>query len=285
VESLKILGIDLGGTNVRAGLVCGENLLQVVTDTIPGQGTVGQILDSIFTAIDKIMEPGIAGIGIGVPSVVDIERGIVYDVQNIPSWKEVHLKHILEERYRVPVYVNNDANCFALGEKYYGKGQGCHSLVGLILGTGFAAGLILDGRLYSGLHCGAGEIGMLPYRDAVYESYCSGQFFRDNFGIDGAQAARQAEAGKASARDMFVEYGRHLGEAIKMVLYAYDPQMIVLGGSIRKSFAFYKDAMWASVRSFAYANSLSGLRIEVSELEHVAVLGAAALYLDRQRTA
>ena len=94
-------------------------------------------MDQICGLIDESKPENLDGIGIGVPSVVDIEKGIVYDVQNIPSWKEVHLKSIMEERYCAATFVNNDANCFALGEKYFGKGLGHKSVIGLILGTGF----------------------------------------------------------------------------------------------------------------------------------------------------
>ncbi len=73
--------------------------------------------------IGRVFTPNAAGIGVGVPSVVDIDQGIVYDVQNIPSWKEVPLGRILGERFGRPVYVNNDANCFAAGEKHFGKGK------------------------------------------------------------------------------------------------------------------------------------------------------------------
>src|SRR5690606_24955530 len=112
-----------------------------------------------------------------VPSVVDVDKGIVYDVQNIPSWKEVPLKAIMEERYGVPVQVNNDANCFALGEKYFGQGRDSKAFIGLTLGTGLGAGIILNDKLYAGPNCGAGEFGMVPYLDYHYEYYASGQFF------------------------------------------------------------------------------------------------------------
>jgi glucokinase len=81
---------------------------------------------------------------------VDVEKGIVYSVINIPSWHEVPLKQILEDRFGLPVFVNNDANCFAMGELYYGSGRGYRHLVGLIVGTGLGAGIVVNGRLYSG---------------------------------------------------------------------------------------------------------------------------------------
>ncbi len=187
---------------------------------------------------------------------------------------------ILEERYGIPVLVNNDANCFALGEKHFGKGVGCRSLIGLIMGTGFAAGIVADGKLYAGTHCGAGEVGMLPYLDSIYEHYCCGQFFTRHAGHTGEEVFQRARAGDEDALQVFAEFGHHLGEGIKAVLYAYDPPVIVLGGSVRKAFRFFEDAMWKSIRTFAYANSLTSLRIEISDLEHVAILGAAALHVD-----
>jgi len=241
---------------------------------------VGEVLDQLCGLIDRVKTRDVDGIGIGVPSVVDLETGIVYDVQNIPSWQEVPLKSILEHRYTVPVLVNNDANCFALGEKHFGKGVGCRSLIGLIVGTGCAGGIIIDGTLYPGVNCGAGEFGMIPYLESVYEHYCAGQFFTRHVGQTGEEVFRRAADGDREAAEVFAEFGHHLGEAIKTILYAYDPEMIILGGSVRKAFQFFEAAMWETVRSFAFSNSITSLRIEVSELEHVAILGSAALHYD-----
>jgi len=276
----SIIGVDLGGTNVRAAVVRDQRLGDVSAVQVNPRGSAEEVLDQICGLIDRTRSGEIDGIGIGVPSVVDLETGIVYDVQNIPSWREVPLKAILEERYRVPVLVNNDANCFALGERHFGAGIGCRSLVGLILGTGFAGGIVIDGRLYPGKDCGAGEFGMIPYLDSIYEYYCSGQFFTRQMGQTGAEVFRRAVAGDGPAVRAFAEFGHHLGEAVKTILYAYDPEAIILGGSVRKAFRFFQDAMWEAIRSFAYANSVKHLTIAVSELEHVAILGAAALHYD-----
>jgi glucokinase len=276
----KILGVDLGGTNVRAALVRDQRLGEVSSVHLNPQGSAEEVLDQLCGLIDRTTSRDIDGVGIGVPSVVDLERGIVYDVQNIPSWREVPLKSILEERYAVPVLVNNDANCFALGEKHFGRGIGCHSLIGLILGTGFAGGIIIDGRLYPGRNCGAGEFGMIPYLESIYEHYCSGQFFTRQVGQTGAVVFRRAADGDRDAVRVFAEFGHHLGQAVKTILYAYDPEMIILGGSVRKASRFFEGAMWESIRSFAFSNSIKSLKIAVSELEHVAILGAAALHYD-----
>ena len=281
----SILGVDVGGTNARAALVRDQRLGEVSSVRIHPQGSAEEVLDQLCGLIDRTKPGDVDGVGIGVPSVVDIVKGIVYDVQNIPSWREVPLKAILEDRYAVPVLVNNDANCFALGEKHFGKGIGCRSLIGLILGTGFAGGIIIDGRLYPGRNCGAGEFGLIPYLESIYEHYCSGQFFTRHAGQTGAELFRRATEGDREAMKVFAEFGHHLGQAVKTILYAYDPETIVLGGSVRKAFRFFEDAMWESIRSFAFSNSIKSLTIAVSELEHVAILGAAALHYDAELAA
>ncbi len=276
----NIIGVDLGGTNARAALVSDQRLGEVSTAKINPDGSVDEVLEQLCGLIDHVKPRDIDGIGIGVPSVVDLARGIVYDVQNIPSWKEVPIKSILEKRYSVPVLANNDANCFALGEKHFGKGIGYRSVIGLIVGTGFAGGIIVDGKLYPGMNCGAGEFGMIPYLDSIYEHYCAGQYFTRQVGQTGAELFQRAVEGSQEAIEAFSKFGHHLGEGIKMIVYAYDPQMIILGGSVRRAFRFFEEAMWESIRSFAFSPAIKSLKIEVSELEHVALLGAAALHYD-----
>ena len=273
----NFVGIDLGGTHVRAGLVRAGELSEIATTRIQADGSVEQVLRQIHDLIEGMDISGIDAIGVGVPSVVDVEKGIVYDVQNIPSWKEIHLKSIFEGKYSVPVYVNNDANCFALGEKHFGKGQGYQSIIGLIIGTGFGAGIIVNDQLYSGANCGAGEFGMMPYLDSIYEHYCGGQFFDLHKGQSGEQLFGQALDGDKDALRIFTEYGEHLGNGIKAILYAYDPEIIILGGSVRKAFELFERSMWDAIASFAYPRSIKHLKIEVSELDNIAILGAAAL--------
>ena len=278
-----VIGVDLGGTNVRAGLVVEGRLAGVRSVPVRGQGAEGDVLEDLFSAVDAIIGPDVAGIGAGVPSIIDLKTGTVYDVQNIPSWKKVPLKAILEERYRLPVYVNNDANCFAAGEKHFGKLGPYDSAVGLIVGTGLGAGVIANGRLYSGVNCGAGEFGMLPYLDRNFEAYASGQFFRRVHGTSGREVAERAGRGEAKALEIFGEFGRHLGEAVKAICYAVDPEIIVLGGSVSRSYGHFRAALWRAFQSYAYSLAKERLKIEVSETENIAILGAAALYFDAAR--
>jgi len=275
-----IIGIDLGGTNIRGGLVSENKLTNIVSQKISAQGSEEEVLQQLFTLTDKLITHSVIAIGIGVPGLADIINGIVYDVINIPSWKQVPLRKKMEERYSLPVSINNDANCFALGEFYFGKGIGCSSMIGLTIGTGLGSGIIINKKLYSGFTGGAGEFGMIDYLDKCYEYYASGQFFQNVYNIDGEVVFRRAADGDAEAVKMYKEMGTHLGNAIKMMLYALDVELIILGGSVRHAFPYFNKTMWRQIKTLAFKRSPNLLRIEVSALENIGILGAAALCYD-----
>ena len=276
---MKVLGIDIGGTNIRAGLVENNVVVRIESLKIKKAGSETEIMDDLNFLIGKFMSEKIDGIGIGVPSLVDSEKGIVYDATNIPAWKEVHLKAQIEAKNGIPVYVNNDANCFVMGEKYFGGVKAYNNIVGLIIGTGLGSGLVLNNHLYVGENCGAGEFGMIPFRDHDFEYYCSGQFFDNVYELTGEEVKQRAEGGDPGALEIFAQFGSNLGEAIKVIMLAVDPEIFILGGSVSKSYGFFKDAMWKSIRKFLYVHSSDKIKVEVSETNHIALLGAAALYI------
>ena len=278
-----ILGIDLGGTNVRAGRVRGMEIEALAARRISAQAAEEQVLQEVFDSADRVFDDSVVGIGCGVPSLVDVDRGIVYSVENIPSWREVALKDRLEERYGVDAFINNDANAFAVGELHFGKARSYRDVVALTIGTGLGAGIVIDGRLYSGSNCGAGEIGAMPHRGHKIETHCSGEFFQREAGEPGHLTFERAECGEEEARRLFHRFGLELGHAILILLYAYDPELLVLGGSISKAYRWFEEGMRERLKGFAYQHALERLTITVSETENVAVLGAAALYLDARR--
>ncbi|MEE9372469.1 MAG: ROK family protein [Saprospiraceae bacterium] len=280
-----LIGVDLGGTKVHVAEIIGTNgesgiIKRENKININANGTTNEVLGELIKVIKTVWDKDTKGIGIGIPSVCDIEKGIVYDVQNIPSWKEVHLKDILEQEFKIPVYLNNDANCFAIGEKYFGCGKKYTNFIGLILGTGMAGGIIIDNKLYNGINCGSGEFGMMPYKKHFYEHYCTGRYFKRKYNMKGEEMYKLATSGDKKALMAFRNFGKHVGNAIKAILYAYDPEAIILGGSVSKSYIFYKDEVLKSLESIVYKKTIENFRIEVSDNQNIPVLGAAALYLD-----
>lgn len=265
---------------MRVGRVSAGTLEHASAAPISSRAAAEVVADELYRAIDGAFDDGVTGIGCGVPSVVDLERGIVHRVENIPAWREVPLKADLERRYGVPVYVNNDANAFAVGELYFGAGRGCRHMVGLTVGTGLGAGVIVDGKLYSGANCGAGELGSLPHREHTLEHYCSGAFFQRVAGVRGEEAHRAALDGDPYALGLFAELGHELGHAVLVVLHAYDPEIVVFGGSISAAFDLFAPTLHARLREYPWPHVVERLRIARSEVEHAGVLGAAALYLD-----
>ena len=278
----KVIGIDLGATNIRGAVVSGDTPGAIVSQRIHSDGSVEDVLGDIHHVIDTLITDDVSAIGIGVPSVVDVAEGIVYDVQYIPSWVEVPLKALLEKRYNKPVFVNNDANCFVVGEYYFGQGRDAGSLIGLTIGTGLGGGVIINGKLFPGRNCGAGEFGLLPYKDSILEYYCSGSFFKNVYGVDGVNIFEAAKRGEPHALELYLELGVHIGQAIKAVMYTYDPELIILGGSVSQAYDWFSPTMWREIKTLAYGKSAERIRILVSELKNSGILGAAALYYDAQ---
>ena len=273
------LAIDLGGTNIRIARVENGQCTEYRSMPCPAHEEASVVVGCLVRLIEELIDPQVAGIGIGVPSIVDTQAGIVYDVANIPAWKEVPLKALLEEKFRVPVAVDNDCNCFALGESRFGAGRSCSDMVGVTIGTGIGAGIIIGGKLYGGLYRGAGEIGSLPYRDADFEHYCSSFFFKDK-GIDAGEWAEKARRGEQAALCIWDEFGGHLGELVKVIMFTYAPQLIVFGGGISSAFPLFRKGMEKALRDFPYYRILNHTKITPSELKNANLLGASSLLPD-----
>ncbi|MCB9208830.1 MAG: ROK family protein [Ignavibacteriales bacterium] len=277
MKKSQTIGIDLGGTNVRIGLIEGEEIIKIISKKISSNETEDFIINEIADSIFELFNKNVSGIGIGVPSIVDIEKGIVYEVHNIPSWRKVYLKDIFEKIFNVPTNVNNDVNCFVLGEKHFGKGKGYQNIVGLAMGTGLGGGIIANGKLYSGKNGGAGEFGLMQYLDKNYEYYCSGQFFKGKFNLNGEDILRKAKNSDKKALKIFDEFGEHMGNLLNSIMYALNPELILLGGSVSSSYSFFRESMFNSLKKHEFKVQLSQVKIQKSTLKHSAVLGAAKL--------
>ncbi len=282
MEQGALIGVDLGGTKVVAGLVINNKPVKSSYKLIDSKNSNPQVvINEVISVIEDLFNDEVVAIGIGIPGLVNRKEGIVNDVQNIPSWKEIRLKQILEDYFNVPVYLDNDANCFALGEARYGAGRGENDFVGLTLGTGMGGGIIKNGFLLPDAHCGSGEFGNINYLDATYEDYCSGKFFKARYGISGEKMAALASQNDKVALKAFEEFGTHLGNAITTVKLSVDPAKVIIGGSVANAAKYFETSMWKTLLKFPFPEAMKDFEVIFSTVKNVAVLGAASLYLDK----
>ena len=271
------LGIDIGGTTINLGLIDGSQVVKKAQiPSFPKTATLEDTLIYLGDQIEAFLIPGVSKIGIGVPSLTDPVKGIVYNAANIPSWDVVPLKDTLEARFDIPVFVNNDANCYALGAAVK-VGHHLTTVVTVTLGTGTGVGIVIEGKLFSGTHCGSGEIGAIPYEGADYESFCSKKYFTAR-GLDPKALSQAAAKGDETALAHYRDFGTHLGKFLSVVMYAYDADCIVLGGGIAHAFPHFSDAMWEALRcNYPYTSALDELKIIAMPDEDTALVGAASL--------
>lgn len=283
INKEMVLGLDIGGTNLRVGLFKGLELVNQYAEPLRNPDDEKDTLNQLIALIQKLFCADVKAIGLGVPSVVDPVSGTVYNAVNIPSWVEVPLREIIENIFQKPVFVNNDANCFTLGEHYFGIGKNKKYMVGLILGTGTGAGIISNGKLLAGRNNGAGEFGMVPYRESDFEHYCSGGFFELTYGLSSLKAFQHAVSNQNEGLKAWDAFGKNLAELIKVILFSVDPELIVIGGGLAQAYPFYYPSLIENLRDFAFKNSLKHLKIEKSSLSNAALFGAASLYYDHNR--
>ena len=278
----KIIGVDIGATKIHIGAVENSRVIEEHVFPTARHAPKEKIIADLIKGIESLSGEGFSGIGIGVSGLVDEEKGIIYDLLNIPSWKEVHLKTRLENHFHKPVNITNDANVFAIGEKIFGMGRAFRNMVGVTLGSGFGAGIIINHKLFSGAYSSAGEIGSIPYLDKTEEDYCSGKFFRRELGIGGKEVHRRAERGDRSALVTLNEYGMHLGNALKLIIYVLSPEAILIGGSISKSYNFFEGSLKECLQTFPFTRVMEKVVIQPSDISNISLLGAAALVVSER---
>jgi glucokinase len=278
-----IIGIDIGGTSICTGLIQNQNIVKYHSTPTGAARSCDEILASLYEAIEAVWNPEVVSIGIGTPGFLDTDKGIILKINNIPAWNGLNLKEKVAGRYKVPVFINNDANCFVLGEKYFGKARRFHHIVGLTLGTGLGGGIIINDKLHAGVACGAGEFGCVPYFNSNFESYCGSTFFSRIYDTTGKELYDAAMKNDPDAIAAFTKFGNHIGNLITNILYVLAPEAVILGGSISKSLPLFREGIYQSLEGFLLPEVKNSLVIDVSDLEHPALLGAAALYYDSMK--
>lgn len=266
------VGVDLGGTNIKIGVVDSEAKVfyrhSIPTEHERGPddavGRMGQAVCEAISALGLKPKKDVPRVGLGSPGTMDIPRGMLLEPVNLPSWRQYPLRDRLSEACHLPVAFENDANAAAYGEKWGGAGRKAHSLVLLTLGTGVGCGIIIGDLILDGEHSHGGECGHIlvnPAPDAArcgcgktgcLEAYASAtglvghvvkqidsgvptvlaERHRAGEKIDGLAIAQAAEAGDDLALKAIDETARWLGIGIVTLMHTIDPAMVVLGGAM-----------------------------------------------------
>ncbi|RDI73930.1 Transcriptional regulator/sugar kinase [Gaiella occulta] len=238
-----VIGVDLGGTKILAGLVGRDGSIGRTIEIPTPDGPQQEVLAAIDATVEDLLADGAAAIGYGVPLNIDRRTGIALRATNLPL-HDVHFPNRARERYGLPAGVENDANAAALAEWRLGAGRGVSDLVMLTLGTGVGGGLVLDGRLYRGW-AELGHIVVVADGEPCQGS-CHGrghlEAVASGLAADRAAAAlygpgaaapelvRRAHAGEAAAIEALGRIGHLLGVAIGSLVNVFDPDVVVIGG-------------------------------------------------------
>jgi glucokinase len=277
-----IIGVDLGGTNLRTALlsVDGEVLDRRKEPTRADDGwkkVIARLVDNICQQRELAAQRGlqVTAVGVGAPGVIRMDKGIVVKSPNFPDWNNLPLRDELEKVLRIPVIIENDANAAALGEQWRGAGRGIDSMILLTLGTGVGGGIILNNKIWQGADGMAGEIGHMTLipdgrpcgcgNTGCLEMYASArgivQSYREALGItEGAKASEVTSAmiyeaarnGDAVARRVMKEMGGLLGIGIANLINIFNPQMIVLGGGVKDSWDIFIGATHEEIMRRAF---------------------------------
>jgi len=286
-----LIGVDLGGTKIEAGLVDlnGKVVKKIIIPTEAAKGKQ-RVIDNIVYAVNKLRKDIIIGVGVGIPGPTDYRRGIAINPPNLPGWKEVPLKRILEEKLHLNVAVENDAKCFALAEYKCGYEKKVQNLVGVTVGTGIGSGIIINGKLYRGYMDSAGEIGHMKIVDdgikcgcgnhGCLEQYASGKaiermFFEATRKKLPADEIAQLIKVNAKARQVIEKAAMYLGRGLANVAVTLSPEVIVVDGGVAQIKNFVKLAEKEALNHMKILPKK--VPIVESKTEDAGILGAAGI--------
>jgi len=302
------IGIDLGGTNLRVALVSEEGEL-VKKIKVPSSENVRE---SLLKSIGDVFSDDVAGIGFGVAGLIDSEKGVVMESPNLPAIEGLNIPEMVKTRFNVPVYVENDANAAALGEKWRGEGKAFRSFVLITLGTGIGGGIIHNHALMNipaeighmcintgGDKCSCGNNGclelyasakaMLAYAitalengaESLLRERCKGNLYK----LTSEDIYLTALDGDNLAREVLREAGRYLGVGISSIINIFGPDAIILSGGLIGAWnIFIQEAIKEASRR-AFKPLFDRVKILPSSLgDDAGIIGSSYLVFTCQRT-
>lgn len=302
---MKYAGIDIGGT--KCAVVLGNENFNVIKKVSFPTTTFDETLQRITEEITNIGEFDAIGISCGGP--LDSQKGIIISPPNLPDWRNVEIVKILKDKFGVPVTLKNDADACALAEWKFGAGKGTQNMIFMTFGTGLGAGLILNGKLYSGTCDTAGEVGHIRLADdgpvgfgkaGSFEGFCSGggigrmgealakekqvNFYDEEGKITAKSIAEAAKNGDSDAIAIYNECGKMLGKGLAILIDTINPEKIVIGSVFQRSCTLMLDEMKKELEKEALNISLRKCEIVPAELGDetgdIAALCVASLALE-----
>ncbi|MDE2981254.1 MAG: ROK family protein [Gemmatimonadota bacterium] len=311
-----VVGVDIGGTNLRVGRVPLEGGAPPVAvrrcHTRAASGS-DRVLDRIVTMIrESVTDVGrenVAGIGLGAPGPLDTESGVVAETPNL-GWRDYPLRDLVAEACGMPATLDNDANCFTYGEWWMGAGRGCRRLVGITLGTGIGGGIVIDGEIHRGASGGAGEVGHMSVDFRGRRCPCGARGCVEAYASGPAIAARAIEAipdggdsvlasivdgdlgeitaeivcaaataGDRHAEGVLRDTARILATAVANLIHLLNPDAVVIGGGVANAGERLLRPLRREVRGRVFGTHMRACRIVRSELgDSAGVIGAAGVF-------
>lgn len=304
---MLLVGVDLGGTNIKAGLVDDSGRLTGGL-SVPTEADLGRdkVIENICAAAADVAAgtgwENIDGVGIGSPGPLDYKTGVIITAPNLPGWENVPLADEVASRLGAETFVENDANAACWGEYWVGAGRDCRSMVLLTLGTGIGSGIILDGRLWRGStgagaeighmvidcdgeQCGCGNRGCL---EALASAPATVRRYARMTGKDDRITAdtiyKAASAGDTAARDALEETGRYLGVAVANIANVLNPEIVLFSGGLAGAADILIPVIREEVSRRAFETVTADLTIATCSLpDDAGVIGAAGCAMERLR--
>jgi len=255
------VGIDVGGTNVKFGLI--ENAGRIIARrTLSTKNyassrkkLINALINSIELLIKDVKKSQVCGVGIGLPGLINSKVGVVNFLPNVPGWRNVPLKRIMQDELKMPVCIDNDVNLITLGEWKFGAGKTYKNLVCMTLGTGVGSGLVLNNRIYRGEGFAAGELGHVPLNEKGLKCSCGGEACFETYVGNRALTAKAAklfklknirleevyelaEMGNVRAVQFWQEAAVHIGNALVGLVNLLNPRLIIIGGGVSNNYKY-----------------------------------------------
>jgi glucokinase len=282
---MKSIGVDVGGTKIKAGLVEGEKIVKKVEiETEAGKGR-GKVVQNIIKAVELLGDKKVKTIGVGIPGMLVHKTGEVLICPFIPTLEGHNLKKTLEKKLHKKVILDNDVKTATLAEAKYGAGKGYKHIVMITLGTGIGGGILSNGKFYRGKG-NAGEIGHMSINfDGIksmccksygcFQEYASIRALQRNYGrqTNPKEIAYRAMNGDKKAKQAYEEMGRAVGIGIVNIANLFDPEIIIIGGGIARSYDLFEKEMIKTAKE----REMLSAKIAKAKLEEPGIIGAALL--------